>query len=1051
MGNVKIVNASAGSGKTYNLAYEYVRNVISDPSRYRHILAVTFTNKATEEMKRRILAKINELARGEEREYLPKLHQDLGLPVNEITTRASTVRSFILHDYNHFSIVTIDKFFQRIIRSFIKELGVDLNFNLELPVESLLGSAADRMIDDISTDETLRKWITAFVNDKIDDSRQWNIRGELLTLGSELFKEEYKRSREGWKTDKDTIQKIINKATAEAEKGKEAITSPAAKLLELAASNDLDVSDFSNGKMGPAGYAAKVAAGEIAPYGKRVTDTIESGRWCAAKSPKKGLIEPLAPQLTTLLEAVARAYDDNIRLINSASLLRENYRNFALLGDLRQKVAEVSKEENIVHISEINEMLAKLISGNDTPFVFEKAGNYYSHFMIDEFQDTSSLQWDNFLPLLKNAIAESEETPVMLVGDIKQSIYRWRGGDWGILARRADKEFDSVTKTSLQENFRSRPTVVGFINAVIGTCAQSENSKINALLDEALTKGQIDSSLHTQLTDTIKDAYADCQQIPNAKQEGGYVTVTYYDGKEKNPVPPVIEMVEQLQERGYRAGDIAILVRRNTEATRIAAMLLEHKQAHPDSPYCYDIITQDALIIGKSEVVNFVIACLRLSVSERDNINRAIYNRHLGRGFGEHLTESDTRLFARLRLMPPEEALENIVIHFRLGGNDGEISYLQALHEQILSFTKSTVADIPLFLAWWVENGSRKSIPMPSTGDAITIDTIHRSKGLGYKAVIIPYCNWSLTTKTNAVVWSSAAGENSTAEIGRFPVKYKKAMEKSHFAPDYYREYVMSQVDNLNLFYVALTRAKEELHIMLPTPGKSETERISTLLDSVITRSGEEARTGDMTGKITNTADGVSLRFGSPGTTSQHSARQLPRLLGYETTDTHGRMAIRLGSQRYLDEGAADEKLTPRSYGVLLHRLFEHANTFAEIEEKLAELMSNGILSPPEAEELQKSLHIVMEEETVKGWFDGTWSTVRNENNIITPGGETYRPDRVMIKEGEAVVIDYKFGLKELPAYASQVRRYASLLEQMGYGAIAGYVWYVSLGRVDKV
>lgn len=202
---------------------------------------------------------------------------------------------------------------------------------------------------------------------------------------------------------------------------------PARRILDLAAENGLDISDFSNGRMGPAGYAAKIASGEITPYGKRVTDTIANGRWCTAKSPKKTQIEAIAPQLTELLAELAEAYDTNIRLINSASLLKENYRNFALLGDLQAKVAEVSKEENIVHISEINDMLARLISGNDTPFVFEKAGTYYSHFMIDEFQDTSAMQWENFLPLLRNATAQSETTPVMLVGDVKQSIYRWRG------------------------------------------------------------------------------------------------------------------------------------------------------------------------------------------------------------------------------------------------------------------------------------------------------------------------------------------------------------------------------------------------------------------------------------------------------------------------------------------------------------------------------------------------------------------------------------------------------------------------------------------------
>ncbi len=1049
MGNVKIVSASAGSGKTYNLAYEYVRNVVAEPPLYRHILAVTFTNKATEEMKRRILAKINELACGDEREYMPMLQRELGLQASDIRARATTVRSLILHDYGHFAVLTIDKFFQRIIRSFIKELGIDLNFTLELPVEALHGSAADRMIEEISSDTALREWIVAFVNDRIEDGRKWDIRTELLDLGGELFKEEYKRGRNAWDRGKETLGKIVAEATAQAAKAKEAVMAPARRILDMASDNGLDISDFSNGRMGPAGYVAKIAGGELAPYGKRVTDTLASGRWCAAKSPKKARIEAIAPQLTALLAELTETYDKQIRLMNSTALLRENYRNFALLGDLQAKVTQVSKEENIVHISEINEMLAKLISGNDTPFVFEKAGTYFSHFMIDEFQDTSAMQWENFLPLLRNATAQSDATPVMLVGDVKQSIYRWRGGDWSILARRAEEAFGHVVKTSLRENHRSRRDVVRFINAAVCTCARSENDRIDRLLDEALDTGRINAALRDELRGTVAEAYADAVQLPDDRNTGGYVTVTYYDPA--TAVPPVVEWVERLQDRGYTAGDIAILVRRNSEATRIASMLLEHKRAHPESAYRYDVITQDALVIGRSPVVNFVVACLRLAGNPDDTIHQAIYNRFLDRPFDRRPTAEETDFFLRLRLMPPEEAFENTVMRYGLGGTDEEISYLQALHEQIISFTKSNVADIPLFLAWWVESGCTRSIPMPSGGNAITIDTVHRSKGLGYKAVIIPYCNWSLTTKTNTVVWSGAEEHSPAAPVGQFPVHYKKAMADSHFAADYYREYVMSHVDNLNLFYVALTRAREELHIMLPTPGRTESERISTLLDSVISRGDGEARIGELCGEIVENAEGFSVLFGTPSGPSETKTVPPATLPAYGTTDTADRLAVRFSSRRYIEEGVTDDRLSPRNYGVLLHKLFEQANDVDEIRRGIGTMECNGSISAAEADRLRRSLDEVMEHPTVREWFDGTWESVRNENDLLVPGGEDYRPDRVMIRGTRAVVVDYKFGMKRVPHYRRQVERYMELLTQMGYDRVEGYIWYVGIGDVEPV
>lgn len=1045
MGNVKIVSASAGSGKTYNLAYEYIRNVIGDPSLYRHILAVTFTNKATEEMKQRILKKIDELATGTDREYVPMLRRDLSLPEAEIMRRATTVRSFILHDYNHFAVVTIDKFFQRIIRAFIKELGIDLSFNIELPIDTLLGSAADRIIDDISTDPSLRQWVAAFANDKIEEGNGWNIRKGLLELGAELFKEEYKRGDRKADNSKERLQAIVTQATTEAARTRQRLVSLARQWLTLAETNGLSIDDFTQKRRGVAGYVAKLADGTLAAPNKYVTDALNDGKWCSASSPRKAQIDALAPQFADLLGQLVDTYSEGLVCINSAALLKENYRSFALLGDLRNKVLQVAKEENIVHISEINDMLSRLISGNDTPFVFEKAGNYFSHFMIDEFQDTSAMQWENFLPLLHNATSQSDATPVLLVGDVKQSIYRWRGGDWSILARKADAAFGHVIRGALQTNYRSRPEVVRFINALIGTCTTLCNGEINRRLEQAAQEGHIGRALCDELTDTLAEAYADYRQETPSSKTGGYVTVTHYDRADQ---PPVIRQVEELQARGYAAGDIAILVRRNEEAKQIASMMLEYKRLHPESPYRYDVITQDALVIDRSSVVAFVIAALRLAGNPNDGIRRAIYNRFLGRSFVEPFPDEEATLLRHIRLMPPEEAFEQIVMHFGLGRTQEEIAYLQALHEQILAFTHGKVADTPLFLTWWDSTGNQKSIAMPSGGNAITIDTIHRSKGLGYKAVIIPYCSWGMTTKTNSVVWASAADEPA-ASVGRFPVKYKKTMAASCFSEDYYREYVMAQVDNFNLLYVALTRAKEELHLMMPATENTDSERISSLIDRAFALNGDEVRIGDLCGTVAD--GGTVFRFGEPVEASPAEEAATMRLPSYETHDNAGRMTVRLSAQRYLDDNASDDRLTPRDQGVLLHRLFEQAADEQEIREGIALAVRNGLLSADEEHALTERIDRALSDPTIREWFDGSWQEVRNEADILLPGGDKYRPDRVMIRDGEAVVIDYKFGLRRDTRYNAQIGRYMRLLTEMGYAPVSGYLWYVNLEEVEPV
>ena len=452
MGNVKILKASAGSGKTYQLAYAYIRNVIRDPGRYRHILAVTFTNKATEEMKQRIISEINRLACGAPDGYLPELVRDLELPPDTIRRRAREARTRILHDYSHFTIVTIDKFFQRIIRSFIKELGIDINFNLELQTDPLLDTAADRLIEAIATDDKLRKWIVRFAEEQIDRNGKWDVRSEIVALGRELFREQYKTLQSEPVTP-EKLTAVVGEAIARSRAVKDEMRRTASEALAVIADAGLRPEDFAYGRQGCTGYLTRINNGEIVPYGKRVQDALGSDdKWVSAKSPHRAKILSLVPQLRGLFGRLCETFDRNFRFLNTTRLLQTNYRSFALLNNLNEKIAEVCAEQHLIPISETNSIINKLIAGNDTPFIYEKTGNTFSHFMIDEFQDTSSQQWQNFVPLLENSVAQQDEFPVLLVGDVKQSIYRWRGGDWQILGRKVREAFGQIAEQTLDTN-----------------------------------------------------------------------------------------------------------------------------------------------------------------------------------------------------------------------------------------------------------------------------------------------------------------------------------------------------------------------------------------------------------------------------------------------------------------------------------------------------------------------------------------------------------------------------------------------------------------------
>jgi ATP-dependent exoDNAse (exonuclease V) beta subunit len=1030
MGSVKLLRASAGSGKTWRLAYEYVRAVVNDPSQYAHILAVTFTNKATAEMKRRIVEEINAIARGGATGYMERLQRESGLSADEIRRRAAAARTRILHDYSHFAVLTIDKFFQRVIRSFIRELGIDLKVTLELQTGGLLSAAADAIVDEMTLDAALRRWVVGFVEEKIEEGRRWEVKSELVALGREIFNERYRR-RAASAVSKDELKTIVEDASARAA----AIISDAQKIakasLQVVADNGLTLSDFAGGSRSFAYYFAKVAAGDLPEPGAAVLKATENdGAWSSKTSPRRADILAIASRLRADLQQLTDTWQLHHRFLNSVEILRRNYRNFALLTDLAAKTEAICATENILPIAETNNIIHRLVAGNDTPFIFEKVGNHYTRMMIDEFQDTSAMQWENFLPLLENALAQSEDAPVLLVGDVKQSIYRWRGGDWRILSDRIERIFADVEAENLDTNYRSFENIVSFNNEVIARCVESDSAKLDAQLADAQQVGLISTELQRELTGILARAYEGHEQRSVRGLGQGYVTVT-----EREDLSPVIARIEDLQRRGFGAGDIAILVRTNAEGIEIANALLEYKKQNPTSPYTYDVVTQEALLINSAPVTAFVLACYKLSSDPEDGIQKAVYNRWLGRGFEAPLMENDLETFENLRQLSPVEAFETIVHTYRLGERQNNIAYLQALEDQILTFSRTAIGDVQLFARWWDENGGSLSLDVPDAGAAITVSTIHKSKGLQYRAVIVPWCSWSLVPSSHSVVWADAA---EVAEgLGDFPVEFGKRMKNSLMAAEYYKEMVMSHVDAINIFYVAATRAEEELHLMMPADDRRKTDRISMLvLDAVGDRrefgtptAGTPA--GQLSTRNSNRPEGIQAAFAS--------------------FPIGGRLQLRRLSERY------GERVAARDHGVMMHRAFENADDFGDIERAVEAMVEDGILSSDEVAALRGTIAGALANPLVRSWFDGSWEAVRSENRIILPtesgvdGARLRVPDRVMMRGKRAVVVDYKFGLSRSASYRKQIEEYAELLKKMGYNDLSGYIWYVSLGDIERV
>ena len=1045
----RILNASAGSGKTYQLAYKYVRDVVEQPGIYRHILAVTFTNKATEEMKSRILKEIHLLASGQPSSYLDNLCRELSLDAATVRRRAREVRSKILHDYSRFTVLTIDTFFQRILRAFIKELGIDLNYNVEIETASVLTKSADTLIEQITTDRDLQRWLTDFVQERIDEGKKWDIRDGILTLGGELFKEKNKDALSAARP-REELARIVGEATAHAAATKKRMQDAAAEAVRIIGDAGASVADFPYKGSGFAAYFYAVAGGSFERYGSRAEAACTRDEaWGKPGSTAQGL----RPRLQPLLREMCGLYDENVRAWNTCDLLRENYRSFALLQDLYGKVRQMCSDENVMMLSETKNILSEFIRHNDAPFIYEKVGNRYDRFMIDEFQDTSTREWENFLPLLGNAMAQSEQTSVLIVGDIKQSIYRWRGGDWEILHRRAARELgEASTETiHLKENFRSLPLVVEFNNRMIGKVVESDNTALNQLLAQAPPHA-LGEKAREELRDTLQEAYREHAQ--SARKKGlhpGYVNITHYTGE-----PPLIERIKALVDKGFRPKDMMILVRSGTDGAKVASALLDFKRRNTDPRYRFDVMTQEALIVGTAPISSFVIACLKLAMNPADSLSRAIYNHFSAKpSFDAELTEEEVVFLKSLRLFPPEEAFERIVMRYDLQERREEIAYLQAVHEQIINFCAGRVADIPLFLKWWDEQGSGRSLSVEQGETTIEITTIHKAKGLEKKVVLIPYCNWTLNPKSSGlsanIVWAEGT-DGELEEIGRFPVRYKTSMGESLFSADYYREMIYAHVDNINLLYVALTRAVESLHIFIPQKGAKGPNVGQLILQNIAPEDGT-VRLDGLEGSYSRDEAAETYEFGEfagPEPDTHRKAKAAHVLLGdYPTSEPQ--LQLRLPTERYYEEEGRAE-LTPRDFGILMHRVFENAATTDEIYMAIEAMTQDGVLDEKEAPRLRELVEKALADPVTAEWFGGRWQVVRNENEIILPGsGTTRRPDRVMTDGERAVVVDYKFGDRETARHRKQIREYLRLLRQMGYTRTEGYLWYVRLGRTERV
>lgn len=1074
---ISVYRASAGSGKTHRLTGEYIKLLFTGEEAYKHILAVTFTNKATDEMKQRILQELYHLSgyavhrrhlQGEKpkSDYMKELvglarEQDMQKGAGEksdleyekeVGNKALGVLVKILHDYSAFSVSTIDAFFQTVMRAFARELGRIATYNVELDSDTVLENAVDRMFADLDREENQRllKWLIDFSLDSIDEGEPWNIRGKIDRLAQSLFSEEFKlKSRDYTLSRNEQMEQVVQLK----ERIKLVEKTFKTKCIALGKKGEdcmshcgLTYNTFKGGLRSPFALFGKLAGGEIPekPLNKTFVALYNNLElWCK-KGEESKFTAVYNGGLNDCVGELIRVYEQEFPLYLTVLQIKKNLNTLGILGDIYVRILDYCKEKNVVLISETTELLGKIIDGGDMPFVYEKVGTWIDHFMLDEFQDTSVMQWRNFSPLLHNSIAGGNKN--LIVGDVKQSIYRWRGSDWSILNAGIGEEFKGLIEDcSLDTNWRSGKCIIEFNNCFFETAARIAQDCFNGGDDAERT---VDGGFTNPQMHAIVDIYSRFrQQVPDkGAMRPGYVEVNFIckDAGEDDPVDYsrvweelLLKNIRRLLDHGYRQQDIAILTRTKKEGATAARSLLRSG---------YSVVSLDSLLVGSSAAVQRVVNILKVQ-DNPDDTYLTIYSM-LSAGNGAGIVPSEQ--VERLKKMPLYQMCEEVIRLYLSDDQKEDMAFIQAFLDMVLEFSASHGSSLTAFLKWWDESGMTKAISAPDGQDAVKVMTIHKSKGLAFEAVILPYFNIELDNDVSGGrgprLWSTAASGVLDYQ-GPLPIAYGQGLDLTLFRDDYRKEKLSAFVDNLNIAYVAFTRAKQELVVLAPEPkgvAKKGTYTISSVADILYhyyqTMLEKEVTQAQMIERTVLLEEQQivckGFAVGEP-TEAQERAERTDIACRLEKQMLEPLDLTRIRTS--LQSGSVNEELSLRDNGIIMHDLFAGINTAADVDS-----LPDGSVK----EQVYKMIDFVKE----RGWFTDEYRVLR-ECSIVNPDGSILRPDRVLVKGKEATVIDYKFGeyTPENKKYHKQVRRYMQLLMDMGYTVVNGYVWYMKEFTIENV
>lgn len=1034
---LKIYNASAGSGKTYTLVMEYLRIILRDrdPRKFQRILAMTFTNKAANEMKERILQKLIQLAKPnhdkstDDLKELKNFAKEIGLPEKKIEENAANCLNSILHNYGMFSVMTIDKFTHKVIRTFARDLDLSLDFEVEMDIDSLQKNVADLLFDQIGRDAEIDSLISAYVESNLEDDKGWNFRESLMEFSSKLFKEDALKAINHLKDFKakefiDAKKKIIefNK------KFENTIISMGKDAMDEINAQGIEITDFYQGAKGIGAFFLKLSQGEIKTPNSYHYTTVNDDKWTGGKAQNKAAIDSIKDLLTKYFKQIDNyIHDNNAQYILNKEILKV-INNLSLMNHLLNITEELKQQDNVLLISDFYKKIAEIIADEPVPFIYERLGVRYDHFLLDEFQDTSRLQWLNLVPLMHDSLSSKKMN--LIVGDGKQAIYRWRNGEVEQFVKlpneldnpdkipslaEAEAKFSSEgVEISLKDNYRSAPEIVEFNNRFF-------------------------EFLLTKQDEYHQNIYKDVAQNPK-KDFQGYLEFNMLEEKEDEPqLNYVLDVVRRCLAKGYQLKDICILVRRNREGSKLAIHLTDQN---------IPVISQDSLHVIKDKTVKFMfnlIAALanpldkNYSKKTLEHYEEVVDKQGSAELILKILQEDEINLKKWLSekgyaIKPVEyfhsfyEFAEHLVEVFNLDFSNN--SYLQYFLEQIHQFEKQHSTDIFGFIEWFNDKGSHESIKSPEGADAVNIMTIHKAKGLQFPIVICAFFDWNMSS-TDAPKWVL---DEESALPAYFIKPTKSAMETKH------KELLSKEeqkivLDHINLVYVAFTRPETAMFVVGNKKSYSASparEWIQPFLEQEL---NENRSTQD-----------VYIQY---GTLPQKTAKSSDRVNAYEVeffkqVKDKPTLSIRNGEE--WDVHDMDQR---RLYGTQLHLLLSEISTQGEVIETVDKLITKGQIEPSFKEEIISDTNRLFQNERFNFYFSA--ERVKNECILIDEIGGKHIPDKIIYQEDRILVVDFKTGKEDKEKHEAQVKDYLALLRQIENKPVAGELFYTEDEQVAEI